>query len=92
MADSTNEYLLNIDPSNKEVVALHDQSADPDEVYDLGDAEDLEQNGERVRQLSSKIAQLAEHGDAREIRQAVSAKVKFNGQIMTLDEFLILHQ
>ena len=42
MADSANEYLLNIDPSNREVMALHDQLADPDEVYDLGDAEDLE--------------------------------------------------
>ena len=42
MADTANEYLLNIDPSNREVMALHDQSAVADEVYDLGDAEDLE--------------------------------------------------
>ena len=38
-----------------EVNAVQEQAVDPNDVYDLGDAENLDQNGERVRQLAAKI-------------------------------------
>ena len=53
--NSPNEYLLNIDPNNQEIIAVQEQAVDPNDVYDLGDAENLDQNGERVRQLAAKI-------------------------------------
>lgn len=41
-ASPGDDYLLNIDPSNQEIVAMQDQTPDPNEIYDLGDIDNLD--------------------------------------------------
>ena len=74
-----NDYLLNIDPSSREVLQIEEQGvSNPEEIYDLGDSANLDQNAERVKVLAAKIQNLANQGGANEISKALSAKVKYN--------------
>ena len=54
---------------------MHDDS---ENIYDLGGAEELHENANRVQKLADQIKVLSSQGQVEEIQNALAAKVKYN--------------